>query len=196
MEDNIAWETEIEAAFALAKSEEKDVFVCWYQDGCPLTTLMNTDTYPNEKVAEVLSQNVIPLKMPVTEGWEQPNAVPFQVQMITTLLIMDKDKRVYQRMIGYMPPEELVPWILLGLGKAQFYTGRFEQAISNLDKLLTENPPDLPWVVEGMYLRGIALFRLHGETDELKATLKQLHTTYGDMNWCTKRASSFTVFPD
>jgi len=194
MGDNIAWEMEIEAAFARAKSEEKDVFVCWYQDGCPLTTLMDANTYPDEYVSTVINQNIIPLKMAVTQGWEQPDAVPFQVQMITTLLIMDKDKRVYQRMVGYMPPEELAAWILLGLGKAQFYTGRFKQAISTLDKLIAESPTDLPWVTEGMYLRGVALFRHHGETGPLTDTLKQIQTAYGDLHWGTKRASGFAVF--
>ena len=57
-----------------------------------------------------------------------------------------------------MPPEELIPALLLGMGKAWFDGDKFSEAAEVMERLLKEYPGSAA-APEAVYLRGVAGFK-------------------------------------
>jgi thioredoxin-related protein len=67
-------------------------------------------------------------------------AMKFGIRYTPTVLTLDGDGKELNRSVGFRPPEEFVPALMLGIGKAHFSNGRFDHCLSILRKLLAEYP--------------------------------------------------------
>ena len=85
---------------------------------------MDAVTYPNPTVVEFISKNVIPVKT----LYNQPLAHQFRVMWTPTLILLDLDGNEVYREEGFLPPESLIPALVLGLGKVRLNAGQYDQA--------------------------------------------------------------------
>lgn len=83
---------------------------------------MDSVTYPNEKVIEFIENNLIPLRISFDA---QPFASQFNLKWTPTLIILDTEGKEQERIIGFLPPEELIPSLMLGIAKALFNHEKF-----------------------------------------------------------------------
>src|SRR3972149_1205178 len=77
---------------------------------------MGAVTYPQVEVVEFVEQTLIPLQ--VTS--DAPLAKDFNLQWTPTLIVLDLEGKEHHRAIGFLPPEELIPMLLAGIGKCDF----------------------------------------------------------------------------
>jgi hypothetical protein len=147
---------------------------------------MDAVTYPNEKVIEFVNKNLVGLRVPFDS---QPLAKDFNVKWTPTLVVTDWDGKEHNRTVGFLPPEELIPSLLLGVAKCSFDADQFDQAIPLLDALLT----DYPWssaAPEAVFLRGVSGFKSSHDPKPLKEAFERLRVEYPASEW-VKRASPY-----
>ena len=70
----------------------------------------------------------------------RPLADDFQVKWTPTLLILDHQGREHHRTVGFLASEELVPSLMLGIGKAYFERDEFEAAKEWFKRVLEAYP--------------------------------------------------------
>src|SRR5512134_2846423 len=125
---------------------------------------MGAVTYPNAQVAEFISKHLIPLQVAYNT---QPLAKNFNVQWTPTLITLDADGKEHHRTIGFLPPEELIPSLLLGIAKCHFDSERMGDALENLERLSSQYPKS-DSAPEGIFLRGVSRYKSTHDPKPLK----------------------------
>ncbi len=148
---------------------------------------MGAVTYPDARVAEFVTSQMVPLQVPA----DSPLAGDFKVKWTPTIVVLDFYGKEHHRTVGFFPPEEFVPNLLLGMGKIDFDTDQFNDAILNLDQLLAKFPK-CDAAPEAIYLRGVARYKSSHNAAPLKEAYERLKADYPTSEW-TKRAEPYSL---
>lgn len=146
---------------------------------------MGAVTYPNEKVAEFVSSRLVPLQV----SFDSPLAADFKIKWTPTILVLDFYGREHHRTVGFFPPEEFIPSLLLGMGKIDFDMDQFNDAILHFDTLLKEYPRSGA-APETIYLRGVSRYKASHDAAPLKEAYQKLKEEYPASEWA-KRAEPY-----
>jgi hypothetical protein len=149
---------------------------------------MDAVTYPDEKVAAFVQGETIPLRVAFNH---EPLARDFAVKWTPTLVMLDQDGTEHQRSVGFLGPDELIPWLLLGIGKTYFNTEKFEESLTVLGRLLATYPGS-DCAPEAIFLRGVALYKSSHDPKPLRAAYDKLTADYPQSEW-TKRAYPYRL---
>ncbi len=149
---------------------------------------MDAVTYPDERVADFLNNNIVSLKVPFDI---QPLSTEFNVKWTPTLVTVDSDGREHHRTVGFLSPEELIPSLLLGIAKVHFDLNQFTEALTYIEKLLADfgKSDSAP---EAIFLRGVSIFKSTNNAKALKEAYEQLQAQYPESEW-TKRAYPYRL---
>ena len=99
---------------------------------------MDTVTYPDPKTVHFVLDSLIPVGVNVSGGRDL--ALEFQIKYTPTTVLLDDDGKEHHRSVGFEPPEEFVPSLMLGRGKSYFDNDHFDMALSVFRRLLEEYP--------------------------------------------------------
>jgi hypothetical protein len=149
---------------------------------------MDAVSYPNPKVVEFVEKNLIGVKVLINS---QPLPKKFRVQWTPTLLLLDAEGEEHNRTVGFLPPEELLPSLMLGIGKSHFDHDEFTQAEDTFQKLLSEYPKS-DSSAEAAYYLGVSRYKRTHNADELKQTIQHLQRDFPQSEW-VKRASVYQM---
>jgi hypothetical protein len=149
---------------------------------------MDAVTYPNAKVAAFIISTLIPLRVAFDH---QPLAGEFNIKWTPTLITLDANGKEHHRTVGFLPHEELIASLLLGMAKVDFDSERMAEALKNLEKLLQEYPKS-DAAPEAMYLRGVCGYKSTHKPQPLKEAYEQLAAVYPSSEW-TKRAYPYRL---
>ena len=149
---------------------------------------MDAVTYPNESVIEFIQKHLIPLRVAFDA---KPLSIDFNVKWTPTLIVLDAEGKEHHRTVGFFPPEELIPSLMLGIAKSNFNRERFSEALSTLDNLLKENPKS-DSAPEEIYMQGVCRYKNTHEARPLKEAYEQLQAKYPSSEW-TKRAYPYRL---
>ena len=147
---------------------------------------MDAVSYPNEKVVEFINKNIIPLRVSFDA---QPLAKDFNIKWTPTLVVVDAASQEHSRTVGFLPPEELIPSLLLGIAKTYFDGDQAAETIPFLDNLLKGYPRSSA-APEAVYLHGVASFKNTHDPKPLKGAYERLLAEYPESEW-VKRASPY-----
>lgn len=131
---------------------------------------------------------MIPLRVPFDA---QPLSSDFNIKWTPTLVTLDANGKEHHRTVGFFPPEELIPSLLLGIAKSYFERERFGEALSTLEELLTDYPKS-DAAPEAIYLRGVCRYKSTHDPKPLKGAYEQLQANYPLSEW-TKRAYPYRL---
>jgi hypothetical protein len=151
---------------------------------------MGAVTFPEPKVADFISENIIAVRLPHDH---KPLADRFQVKWTPTLVTLDTEGKEHHRTVGFLPPEELVPSLLLGRSKIHFDHEEFEEALKSLDAILKDYPKSGA-APEAIFLRGVSLYKSTQDPKPLKGAYEKLQAEYPESEW-TKRALPYRLIP-
>jgi hypothetical protein len=184
----ITWESEMAKALARGKAEQKCVLLDFFSPECIGCKQMDAVTFPDDAVSNFITDRMIPLRARVaTEGL----ATDYRVVWTPTLVILDYYGKEHQRTVGYIPPDEMVASLLLGIGKASFDNDQFNETIIQLNTLLNGYPQSAA-APEAVYLRGVARYKSSHAAGALKETYQQLLAEYPGSKW-TRRAEPYSL---
>jgi TolA-binding protein len=143
---------------------------------------MDAVTYPNAPVAEFIEENMVPLRLPFNA---QPESTDFRLRWTPTLITLDAEGEEHHRTVGFLPPEELIPSLLLGIARAHFDRDQFSEALSRLDKILADYPKSAS-TPEAVYLAGVARYKSTHDPKSLKEAYERLQAEYPSSEWTTR----------
>ncbi|MGB9629037.1 MAG: hypothetical protein ACPL6D_10275 [Thermodesulfobacteriota bacterium] len=149
---------------------------------------MDAVTYPDEKVIDFIQKNLIPLRIAFNA---QPLASQFGLKWTPTLILLDPQGKEHQRTVGFLSPEELIPSLLLGIAKSHFDQERFGEALSVLEKIVSDHPKSGS-APEAIYLRGVCGYKHTHNPKPLKEAYEYLQTHYPSSEW-TQRAYPYRL---
>ena len=149
---------------------------------------MGAVTFPEPKVIDFINGNVIPLRLPHDH---KPLEEKFQVKRTPCLVTLDSEGSEHHRTVGFLPPEELIPSLLLGTAKVQFDHEAFGKALPRLEAIFKEHPKRGA-APEAIFLHGVCLYKTTHEAKPLKAAYEKLRAEYPESEW-TKRASPYRL---
>lgn len=140
---------------------------------------MDTVTYPQPSVIDLVTQTVIPVRVPFDS---QPLSTQFNVQWTPTLITLDPEGKEHHRTVGFLPPEEFIPSVLLGVAKCAFDSGALGIALAHLERILADHP-NSSCAPEAVYLRGVSRFKTAHEPRHLKEAYETLAAQYPGSEW-------------
>ncbi len=149
---------------------------------------MDAVSYPNAKVIDFLSKYLAPVRVLISST---PLPQQFKVKWTPTFLILDPQGEEHHRSVGFLPPEEFIPSLELGMAKARFDHDQFSEALSRLDRLVSEYP-NSDVAPEAIYYRGVSQYKATNDAGALKQAHEALQAGYKDSEWA-KRASVYRL---
>jgi hypothetical protein len=184
----IAWETEMGKALARGKAEQKSVLLQFFSPECIGCRQMDAVTFQDLDVSNFITDRMVALRAPIGA---RTLAADFRVVWTPTLVVLDYYGKEHQRTLGYIPPDEMVASLLLGIGKVALNNDQFSDAGVQLNTLLNGYPQSAT-APEAVYLRGLARYKSSHAATALKDCYRQLLTQYPASEW-TKRAEPFNL---
>lgn len=143
---------------------------------------MNAVAFPDPAVVDFVTNHLIPVRVPADDPILGPR---YKVKWTPTLLILDAEGVEHYRSLGFYPPEELIPSLLLGMGKAKFNLPDRPAACSCFEKILA-NYPASSLAPEAVYLNGVSRYIETRDVDNLIGIYDRLAADYPDSPWFTR----------
>ena len=139
--------------------------------------------YPNDRVAQFINKNFVPIKIHVKE---HPEAFGrFEAQWTPTLIVLDPEGKERYRFEGYLPPEDFLAQLEIGLAKAAFAREDFAES-ERLYREIAQQFPKSESAPEALYWAGVSKYKASHDPVALKETAKAFSTRYKDSSWAKK----------
>ncbi len=143
---------------------------------------MDAVTYPDEGVIEYINANLIPLRLMHDD---KRHAADYKIKWTPTLIVLDTDGHESHRTVGFLAPDELIPALQLGVGKADFEGGRFDRAIAAFDQLLGDHARSSA-APEAIFFRGVSTYKHTDNPRALREAYEKLNAEFPDSEWAKK----------
>jgi outer membrane protein assembly factor BamD (BamD/ComL family) len=109
----------------------------------------------------------------------------FNVQWTPTILILDPDGNERHRIEGYLPADEFLVQLNIGLAHAAFRANRFDEAERRYRGIL-DRYPNSEVAAEAQYWAGVSKYKGTNDASALKATAQAFKDRYSDSTWAKK----------
>jgi hypothetical protein len=136
-------------------------------------------------VRKFIEENFVPVKIHVKEQPE--NFKRFGAPWTPTQILMDPDGVERFRLEGFLPANDFLAQLELGLGKSAFQTSRYDEA-KKWFRHVYETYPEASATAEAVYWAGVSAYKATNNSEHLKETGKTLQQSHPQSEW-TKKAS-------
>jgi hypothetical protein len=143
---------------------------------------MDAVVYQDPEVIQFVNSNLIPMRMPANDPIL---GRPFKVKWTPTLLLIDAEGVEHYRIHGFYPPAELIPSLLLGIGKARLNQPYCFGACDCFDKIIADYP-NSSLAPEAVYLSGISRFIETSDDTILVGIYDRLAAEYPESPWLSR----------
>ena len=141
---------------------------------------MDTVTYPDSRVAQFVNDHFVPAKVAVKK--EPRLAEEYLVSWTPNVVIADDRGRVHDRVEGYLPPEEFVARLSLGLGKYRLAGKQFAGAAERFEEAARRHA-GTDAGAEALYWLGIARYKDGHDPAQLRQRWQTLAQEYPKSEW-------------
>jgi hypothetical protein len=133
-------------------------------------------------VSDFVTQHFVPVKVHVKK--QPATFARFGVQWTPVLMVLDSNGKEQHRWEGYLPADEFVAQLELGVAKAEFGASRWDEAAQRFDRLAREHP-DTDLAPLAVYYAGVSRYK-GGDASALAATAQELRRRFPASTWATK----------
>ena len=143
--------------------------------------------YPDERVARFITDNFLPARVHVREQPEDYRRFGerFRAQWTPTLLVIDPTGTERHRIEGFLPAEDLLAQLTLGLGHSAFTRGEFSEAERRFREVV-DRFPNSDAAAEALYWAGVSRFKAANDGSALAETAREFTQKYQDSSWAKK----------
>jgi thioredoxin-like negative regulator of GroEL len=144
--------------------------------------------YPDPRVETFINGQYVPVKIHIKE---QPQVFErFGVQWTPTMQVVDSDGTKRHQFEGFLPPEDFLAQLKLGLAQSAFARQQWKEAERLYGNLLS-TLPDSDAAAEALYWQGVSRYKSSGDPAALQQTAEAFKTRYTASTWA-KKASVWT----
>jgi thiol:disulfide interchange protein len=106
-EVELKWESDWDDAFTRARDEGKPVMANFYAEWCVWCKHLETITFRDEKVANMLADNVVPVNIDI-DGDAKDLVRDHRIQAPPTIVLFSADGEELGRIPGFLPPSNFL----------------------------------------------------------------------------------------
>ena len=143
--------------------------------------------YPDERVVRLVTFEFVPIRIHVRDAGDVYSRVSQQlyVQWTPTVLILDEDGIERHRVEGFLPVDDFLAQLKLGLARIAFQRGAFDEAERRFRQVVDEHPQSEA-APEALYWIGVSRYKGQGDASALAETARAFSTRYTDSAWAKK----------
>ena len=143
--------------------------------------------YTDDRVGRFIQDNFIPAKLHVKDQAAdyQKFSERFGVQWTPTILELDANATERHRIEGFLPVDDFLAQLMLGLAHSAFKSGDYKGAESHFRRVV-KDLPDTEAAPEALYWAGAAGYKASGDPKSLGETASAFKTRYKDSSWAKK----------
>jgi len=150
---------------------------------CAGCTRLDDKVYKEEDVARFISECFIPIKINIKEHPE--SFARFNVEWTPTTIIPDRDGKERHRVVGFLPTEDFLAQLQLGIAKVAFSAKKYEEARKGF-AAVGRLYPETSAAPEGIYWSGVSAYRANGKAEALAQCAEELKEKYPASDWAKK----------
>ena len=139
--------------------------------------------YPHPEVASLISLAFIPARAHVKEN--SAAFERFRTQWTPTVVILDPDGIERYRFEGYLPPDDFMAALELGLGHAAFGQKNWSEAEQRF-RAVVDRFPSVDAAPEALYWAGVSRYKRTSDAAALADTARQFKERYAGTSWAKK----------
>jgi hypothetical protein len=143
-------------------------------------------------VARFITGNFIPARVHVKDDSAnfQRFGERYEAHWTPTILELDPDGTERHRIEGFVPADEFLAQLKLGLGKGAFKREQWQEAERWFNEVVDQHH-DTDAAPEALYWAGVSRYKMTGEARHLGETAGAFNKQYQDSTWA-KKASIWT----
>jgi hypothetical protein len=143
--------------------------------------------YPDERVAGFIQENFLPARVHVKNQPEDFRRLGerYGAPWTPTLLVLDPDGTERHRIEGFLPAEDLLAQLMLGLGHSAVARQQWDAAKRRFEDVL-KRFPETEAAPEALYWRGVARYKASNDSSALADTAREFTRRYQDSMWAKK----------
>lgn len=143
--------------------------------------------YSSPRVAQFIGDHFVPVRIHVREhaaDWKRLGE-RFGVEWTPTILIVAPTGEERHRIEGFLPVDDFLAQVALGLAKAAFSSGQFADAEQRFRRVVEEYP-STESAPEALYWAGVARYKATSDAAALGDTARAFKERYQDTSWAKK----------
>jgi len=143
--------------------------------------------YSDPRVIELIDTHFVPVRAHVKEQHAafQELGQRFGAQWTPTTIIIDREGIERHRIEGFLPADDYLAQLHLGLGHAAFAASEFAEAERHFSWVL-DHFPDGDAAPEALYWAGVARYKATNDPAALAETAAAFRTQHTDTSWAKK----------
>ena len=143
--------------------------------------------YTDPHVVKLITEALIPVRIHVKEDAEAWKKVGTElgVQWTPTVLILDPDGGERHRIEGFLPADDFLAQVALGLAKGAFSRGDFTDAEKRF-RSVVESHPTTETAPEALYWAGVSRYKGTNDPTALRDTARAFAERYQESSWAKK----------
>ena len=143
--------------------------------------------YPDPEIVRLVAERFVPVRVHVKEDASEFKRLGamFDAQWTPTTLLIDSPATERHRIEGFLPKEDFAAQLELGLAKAAFGRGAFDEAQRTFERVL-ERYPKTDAGPEAQYWAGVSRYKATGDQGALGETARRFSERYADSTWAKK----------
>ena len=143
--------------------------------------------YPNERVVRFIEEQFEPVRIHVreqTSEWKRLGA-RYGVEWTPTILIVDPAGEERHRIEGFLPVDDFLAQLELGLARLAFSREQFPDAERRY-RAIVDRYPQTETAPEALYWAGVSRYKATNDASALADTTKRFRERYQNSSWAKK----------
>ena len=143
--------------------------------------------YTDPRVVDFIQQHFTPVRAHVRDNHDEFKRLGarFNSQWTPTTLIVDSEGNERHRIEGFLPADDFLAQLTLGLAKSAFARGSFSDA-ERLYREVVDKYPNTEGAAEALYWAGVSRYKGTGDASALGETARAFSSRYTDTSWAKK----------
>ena len=143
--------------------------------------------YPDPRVVSFFERNFVPVRVHARQNADEFKRLGarYNAQWTPTILMIDSTGEERHRIEGFLPVEDFLAQLTLGLGHSGFADGDFAEAERRFREVV-EKYPSTDAAPEALYWAGVAHYKATGDPASLGDTGRQFRERYQNTSWAKK----------
>lgn len=143
--------------------------------------------WPDARVERFVAESFIPVRVHVREQAQafQQLGKRYGVDWTPTTLVLSADGQEQHRIEGFLPTDDFLAALAVGLGRVDFARGNYGSAEHRFREVLARHPAS-DAAPEAMYWAGVARYKETNEPQALQQTAAAFRDRYQNSTWAKK----------
>ncbi len=143
--------------------------------------------YVDPTVVDVVNERFVPVRVHVRDQRDEYQRLSqrYGAQWTPTILIVDADGEERHRIEGFLPVDDFLGQLTLGIAHAAFKREDYGEA-ERLFRTVVERHGKTESAPEALYWAGVSKYRASNDPNALKATAEAFDRQYRESSWAKK----------